>query len=183
MTALINDKSETGTENSYLYPDSPVLQYYQFPEFLLKVPMSQTARILYMMLYDRARLSQRNNWIDDEGRVYLTFTIMELAEKSGRSISTVKAGLNELRQADLLVKNRVGCGKPNRLYVRVPSDTCTSERQISALRTGGKQSPKQTNRISTMSKSSRDSKQSVHWYRGRRAGPFEDYSYDWEESL
>ena len=48
-----------------------MLQYFQFPKFLLKLRISQTAKFLYMILYDRARISRKNNWIDKYGNVYL----------------------------------------------------------------------------------------------------------------
>ena len=53
----------------YLSPDTPVLQYFQFPEFLLDSSVSQTAKLLYMILYDRARLSQKNKWVDEDNRI------------------------------------------------------------------------------------------------------------------
>ena len=37
------------------------IQYYQFPKFMLDLPFSQNTRIIYMLLYDRARISQKNN--------------------------------------------------------------------------------------------------------------------------
>ena len=73
----------------YLTQETLLPHYYQFPEFLLKAPVSQTVKILYMVLYDRARLSQKNNWTDDTGRIYLIFPILELAGKIGRSVSAV----------------------------------------------------------------------------------------------
>lgn len=104
MPSEIMTKQEPQVKSWYLTQETPLPQYYQFPEFLLKAPVSQTAKILYMVLYDRARLSQRNNWTDDAGRIYLVFPIIELAAKTGRSVSAVKAGLNELLAADLLEK-------------------------------------------------------------------------------
>ena len=46
-----------------------MLQYFQFPKFLLKLRISQTAKFLYMILYDRARISRKNSWIDKNGNV------------------------------------------------------------------------------------------------------------------
>ncbi len=42
----------------YLYMDEQErqIQYYQFPKFLLELTLSQNARIIYMLLYDRARI-------------------------------------------------------------------------------------------------------------------------------
>ena len=48
----------------YMKESEPMLQYFQFPKFLLKLRISQTAKFLYMILYDRARISRKNSWID-----------------------------------------------------------------------------------------------------------------------
>ena len=182
MTITAIEK-EMKVHNCYLHQDTPLLQYYQFPEFLLKSPISQTAKLLYMILYDRARLSQRNNWADEDGRIYLVFPILEMAAKTGRSVSAVKAGLNELLQADLLEKSRIGFGKPNRLYIRIPSDFSPSERLDSNPDTVGKPAPKQMNRVITQRQNAWSSFRSFPQYTGKRARAFENYDYDGEDSF
>lgn len=47
----------------YMKESEQMLQYFQFPKFLLKLRISQTAKFLYMILYDRARISRKNSWI------------------------------------------------------------------------------------------------------------------------
>ena len=178
-------------ENCYMSSDTPVLQYFQFPEFLLDSAMSQTAKILYMILYDRARLSQKNHWIDEDQRIYLIYPITEMAKTIGRSISAVKSGLNELLHADLLEKKKTGFGKPNRLYIKIPSENSLSEgaenrpskRQESDLTTGGKQPPKQLNRTSNKRVNIWSPYRSFSNYTGKRTSPFESYDYEGEDSL
>ena len=51
----------------YMKESEQMLQYIQFPKFLLKLRISQTAKFLYMVLYDRARISRKNSWIDKYG--------------------------------------------------------------------------------------------------------------------
>lgn len=82
----------------YLYMDEQErqIQYYQFPKFLLELQLSQNARIIYMLLYDRARISRKNNWMDECGRVYVVFPIEELSQKTGKCKSSVKKVLKEL---------------------------------------------------------------------------------------
>ena len=63
----------------YMKESEQMLQYFQFPKFLLKLRISQTAKFLYMILYDRARISRKNSWIDKYGNVYLIFPIDELS--------------------------------------------------------------------------------------------------------
>ena len=45
----------------YMNEQGQQIQYYQFPKFLLELSLGQNARIIYMLLYDRARISQKNN--------------------------------------------------------------------------------------------------------------------------
>ena len=43
----------------YMKESEQMLQYFQFPKFLLKLSISQNAKFLYMILYDRARISRK----------------------------------------------------------------------------------------------------------------------------
>ena len=99
-----------------------MLQYFQFPKFLLKLRISQTAKFLYMVLYDRARISRKNSWIDKYGNVYLIFPIDELSVQIDKCKSSVKTALKELDDEGLLVRRSGGFSKPNHLYVKIPSD-------------------------------------------------------------
>ena len=104
----------------YMKKHSILPQYLQFPEFLLDLSLTQTAKILYMVLYDRARLSRRNQWSDQEDRIYIVFTINELCKKIGRGRTTVEQALNDLVDADLIRKKKGGFSRPNHIYVRIP---------------------------------------------------------------
>ena len=106
----------------YMKESEQMLQYFQFPKFLLKLRISQTAKFLYMILYDRARISRKNSWIDKYGNVYLIFPIEELSVQIGKCKSSVKTALKELDEAGLLVRRSGGFSKPNHLYMRIPSD-------------------------------------------------------------
>ena len=101
--------------------------YYQFPEFLLWEPISQTAKLTYMILYDRARLSQKNDW-NVEGKIYTVYPIADLAETLGKSESTIKAILNELDEAGLLIRKSGGFAKANKLYVLIPRFSLFSDK-------------------------------------------------------
>ncbi len=106
----------------YMKESEQMLQYFQFPKFLLRLPISQNAKFLYMILYDRARVSRKNSWIDKYGNVYLIFPIDELSVQIGKCKSSVKTALKELDEVGLLVRRSGGFSKPNHLYVRIPSD-------------------------------------------------------------
>ena len=53
----------------FLTQSSPIPPYMAFPRFLLdKDGLNETAKILYTILLDRARLSQKNDgWTDEQG--------------------------------------------------------------------------------------------------------------------
>ena len=106
----------------YMKESEQMLQYFRFPKFLLKLRISQNAKFLYMILYDRARISRKNSWIDKYGNVYLIFPIEELSVQIDKCKSSVKTALKELDDVGLLVRRSGGFSKPNHLYVKIPSD-------------------------------------------------------------
>ena len=106
----------------YMKESEQMLQYFRFPKFLLKLRISQNAKFLYMILYDRARISRKNSWIDKYGNVYLIFPIDELSVQIDKCKSSVKTALKELDDEGLLVRRSGGFSKPNHLYVKIPSD-------------------------------------------------------------
>lgn len=99
----------------YMKESEQMLQYFQFPKFLLKLRISQTAKYLYMILYDRARISRKNSWIDKYGNVYLIFPIDELSVQIGKCKSSIKTALKELDDEGLLV--RISGSKENYLKI------------------------------------------------------------------
>ena len=55
--------------------------YMMFPRFLLDMEINETAKMLYIILLDRARLSQKKEgWSDTDGHAFIYFTIEVLAE-------------------------------------------------------------------------------------------------------
>lgn len=112
--------------------------YFQFPEFLLNMPISQTAKITYMVLYDRARLSQKNKWLDEEGRIFIIFPIKEICKKIGKGETAIKQALNDLDIAGLLKRKSGGFSKPNHIYIRIPhsSSFSTSDGKVPSMSMG-----------------------------------------------
>ena len=102
--------------------DTRLPPYLPYPRFLLQTDLTQTAKLLYALLLDRATLSQANGWLDEGGRIYLVFPIEKIAAALDRSPMTVKNALSELEDAGLIERRRSGFSKPNRIYVKLPSD-------------------------------------------------------------
>lgn len=102
--------------------DTRLPPYLPYPRFLLQADLTQTAKLLYALLLDRATLSQANGWLDEGGRIYLVFPIEKIAAALDRSSMTVKTALSELEDAGLIERRRSGFSKPNRIYVKLPPD-------------------------------------------------------------
>ena len=104
---------------SYIRQNTRITHYLPFPIFLLELDISQSAKILYALLLNRATLSQKNNWFDESGRVYIMYAIEDMAKELHKSKTTVKAALYELEQADLLERKRLDFGKPNVILLKM----------------------------------------------------------------
>ena len=122
----------------FLTQDSLVPPYMAFPRFLLaKAGLSETAKILYTIVLDRARLSQKNDgWKDEQGHVFILFPIKNLAETMHKSEMSIKTALTALEKEDLIVRKRQGAGFPNRIYVKYPPEYLTQmDRNLSVRQT------------------------------------------------
>ena len=108
----------------FLTADTNLPSYMMFPRFLLDMEINETAKMLYIILLDRARLSQKNEgWSDINGHVFIYFTIEALAEVLHKSQMTVKTALAVLEKQELIFRKRQGPGQPNRIYVKLPKET------------------------------------------------------------
>ena len=120
----------------FLTADTNLPSYMMFPRFLLDMKINETAKMLYIILLDRTRLSQKNEgWSDIDGHVFIYFTIEVLAEVLHKSQMTVKTALAVLEKQELIFRKRQGPGQPNQIYVKLPKETMPLYRQISFLKT------------------------------------------------
>ena len=108
--------------NEYLKRDTRIGAFIPVPASILTSELSSTTILIYGAILSRSILSQKNGWIDKEGRVYTRYTAPQLAEDIGKGISTVKASLKELEEADLIERKRMGLTMTN-IYVKVPLDS------------------------------------------------------------
>lgn len=86
----------------YIRADTTLPAYLPYPRFLLKMEISQTAKLLYALLLDRSTLSQKNGWQDGEGRIYIVYPVAEIAEMLDKGCTAIKGALKELDAAGLL---------------------------------------------------------------------------------
>lgn len=95
-------------------------QFYQFPQWLLEEPynkLSYRAMLMYMLLWDRRKLSAKNEWYDENGIVYVNYTNKRLMEKLNCSEPAIIKTKKELSEVGLLNEIRKGKNQPNFLYI------------------------------------------------------------------
>ena len=79
------EKKPTRTADlDYFYGQSSELfSFYRIPKLLFQdsrfQPLSTDAKTLYGILLDRMSLSAKNGWLDEQGRVFIIFTIEDLS--------------------------------------------------------------------------------------------------------
>lgn len=109
------------------FPGMEAEQYsfYRIPKMLFTAEyfrsLSCETKVLYGLMLDRMGLSIRNRWIDEEDRVYIVFTVEEIA---GLMDCGMQKAVKLVRELDadkgigLIEKKRLGLGKPNVIYVK-----------------------------------------------------------------
>ena len=99
-----------------------------FPLFLLDMELSHTAKLIYSVLLYRANLSRINGWIDEQGRVYITFSLESIMETIHKTRTPVKNAMRELYNADLIERKR-NYSAPNTIYVKLPTEGLKTDPQ------------------------------------------------------
>lgn len=101
--------------------ESEQFTFYRVPKLLFTnerySKMSAEAKLLYGLILDRMGLSVKNDWSDENGAVFIYFTLAQVGEvlSCGRD----KAGklLAELERTNLIFRKKQGQGKPDKIYV------------------------------------------------------------------
>ena len=121
-------------KNNYFYKsESEQFAFYRIPKLLFTdsryAGISVEAKVLYGLMLDRMSLSIRNNWVDDDNRVYIYFTLEEITEYL--SIGKDK-GVKLLKELDgiLIERKKQGLGKPVMIYVLNFTDSQNSVQSV-----------------------------------------------------
>lgn len=103
-------------------------QFLQMPWLLIKDEQFKTlmsdAKILYSLLLNRTFLSKKNGWIDEQGRVYLIYTVEEIKEDLNCGREKAIKSMQALAKIGLVQTIRRGLGKPNLIYVKNFATSC-----------------------------------------------------------
>ena len=112
--------------SDYFYGDeAEQFNFFRIPRQLITNPrfkhLSTDAKLLYGILLDRMGLSAKNGWYDDNGRVYIFYTVEEICEdmNCGRDKAMKLLGELDTRKGiGLIDRVKQGQGKPTKLYVK-----------------------------------------------------------------
>ena len=112
--------------------------FYRVPKVLFTAEcfksLSCEAKVLYGLMLDRMSLSIKNRWFDEEDRVYIIFTVEEIAELlncgTQKAVKLMKE-LDDNQGIGLIEKKRLGLGKPNVIYVKnfILKEKCSPEQR------------------------------------------------------
>lgn len=92
--------------------------------------LSMEARLLYCLLLDRTKLSAKNEWYDEFGRVYIYYSVDEVALDMGCGRDKALKLFRELDEENglgLIRRKRQGGGKAAIIYVKFIVEALTSE--------------------------------------------------------
>lgn len=111
---------------SYFYgEESEQFSYYRIPKLLITGAqfknLSTDAKLLYGLLLDRMGLSAKNSWYDEQGRVYIYYTLEEIMEDMNCGKDKGVKLLSELdvnRGIGLIERVKQGQGRPAQIYVK-----------------------------------------------------------------
>ena len=96
--------------------------FYRIPKLLftekLFADLSTEAKVLYGLLLDRIGLSRDNGWVDEEGRVYVFYTIRAIKVSMRCANTKACSLLKELDAFGLIERKKQGQGKPTIIYVK-----------------------------------------------------------------
>ncbi len=105
----------------YYGPESEQFAFYRIPKLLFEAEkvrdISTDAKLLYGLMLDRMQLSAKNGWLDENGRVYIYYTVKQIMNALSCSNKTVTRLLSELESVNLISRRKSGFSKPDKIYV------------------------------------------------------------------
>ena len=101
---------------------SDMFAFYRVPKILITSDyfeeLSTNAKLLYGLLLDRVSLSSNNGWVDEQGHVYIIYTLGSIQRDMHCGDKKATRLLAELEKWNLIERIRQGQGKPSIIYVK-----------------------------------------------------------------
>ena len=118
--------------NSFQNLSFESFSFYRIPKALFEderfQKLSTSAKMLYSILLDRMSLSVKNDWVDEQGRVFIVFTIEDVKRVLCCADNKATHLLRELETFGLIERKRRGLGKPSLVYVKNFSSESSKKR-------------------------------------------------------
>ena len=96
--------------------------FYQVPKILITddqfADITTDAKLLYSLMLDRSALSAKNGWLDENGKVYIYYTLEQIMTDMHCANQKATKLLKELETKGLIERKKRGQGKVTRIYVR-----------------------------------------------------------------
>ncbi len=96
--------------------------FYRIPKMLFTEPyfckMSNDSKILYGLMLDRMGISGKNNWRDENNRIFIYFTLEDIQKYLNCSHTKGVKLTAELENMNLIESVKQGQGKPTRIYIK-----------------------------------------------------------------
>ncbi|MCL2220832.1 MAG: replication initiator protein A [Oscillospiraceae bacterium] len=89
----------------YTISDMVNMRFYKMPKFLFSPEyekLSNNSKLLYMLLLDRLELSLKNNWVNEDGEVYIKYSRSNMCNELRLSRPTITNSMKELVIYNLL---------------------------------------------------------------------------------
>ena len=104
---------------SFRYSILPSIFLYEEP---YKSNLSDKAKLLYIIILDRLKLSIKNNYTNDKNEVYIYLSRQEVQKILSCSDKTVTKTFNELISLELIYEERTAIGRNIKIYVNKKED-------------------------------------------------------------
>jgi len=79
--------------------------------------MTSDAKLLYALMDDRSRLSAMNGWYDENGELFIFFSISDVCRVLNCHTGKACRVVTELERAGLIRRRKRGQGRPAMIYV------------------------------------------------------------------
>lgn len=119
-------RKEVRMNFDYFYNrQSEMYNFIRLPMILMEDEVFESisieSKVLYSYMLNRMGLSYKNGWIDEDGKVFIYYTIESVKEQfncASEKANKLIAELDIKSGIGLIEKKRQGLGKPNRIYVK-----------------------------------------------------------------
>ena len=120
-----NDMEERIKMTYFYGKEADQYSFYRIPKLLFTDEyfrtLSTESKVLYGLMLDRMSLSVKNQWLDEEGRAYIYFSVEEIMDFLGcsnKKAITLMKELDAETGIGLIERRRQGQGKPTLIYVK-----------------------------------------------------------------